>query len=370
MALERIKLSTSIPVVDSHTHVETYRHIEELKQAMDICGFEAMNILSLPGLDKLEKSFTLQNLIHILFKLMYPGKIYAYASLYHFMHDSAGGSFDFAKQAERLIAMGFDGFKMIEGKPTVRKSTGIPLNSDMYEGYFSYLEKNQIPLTFHVADPETFWDPLLVEEWAKASGWFYGDGTFPGKEDLYKEVDGILARHPGLKATFAHFYFLSADIVRAGRFLDKWPNVYFDVTPGTELYVNFGKKQREWHDFFSMYQNRIVFGTDNLTGFDKINPGPEGRIAKMHFMKTFFETYDETIEFYWAKARGICLDESILRKLYAENFRSIAGQTPAAVDKDLVLKECDRVIDWAKKQSDGGVMLEDAIEIKNRILPL
>ena len=43
------------------------------------------------------------------------------------------------------------------------------------------------------------------------------------KEELYSEVEQVLRQHPGLKVILAHFYFLSADLPRARRFMDEHP---------------------------------------------------------------------------------------------------------------------------------------------------
>ena len=68
------------------------------------------------------------------------------------------------------------------------------------------------------------------------AGWFWGDGNFPTTQELYSQIDDILNRHPRLKVVFAHFYFMSADVEGSRVFLDRWPNVSFDITPGVETY--------------------------------------------------------------------------------------------------------------------------------------
>ncbi len=218
-----------------------------------------------------------------------------------------------------------------------------------------------------MADPEINWDPVLISKRSRDSGWFFGDGTYPSKEDFHKEAEGVLKKFPELLVTFAHFYNRSANMAIAASIFDRWPNVHFDITPGMGMYVNFAKDQRGWHDFFTKYQDRIVFGTDNLTGYPIINPGREGIRTKIVFMKAFFETYEDTVEFYDVRSKGIGLDGGVLEKIYSGNFRRIAGDKPARMDKDLVLKECDRILKWSKNLSDGGFIYNNATVIKKRI---
>ena len=107
---------------------------------------------------------------------------------------------------------------MGEGKPTLRKAIGQPLDSPVYDAYYAFCEAQSFPILFHVGDPPDLWDSEKVPEWARRRGWFYGDGTYPALETLYGEVDGILDKFPTLHIILAHFYFGSYDIERAARF--------------------------------------------------------------------------------------------------------------------------------------------------------
>jgi hypothetical protein len=69
----------------------------------------------------------------------------------------------------------------------------------MYDSFFAMLEKQMVPVLYHVADPEEFWDPEKAPSWAKEHGWYYGDGSYPSKEQLYTEAESVLKKFPGLK---------------------------------------------------------------------------------------------------------------------------------------------------------------------------
>ncbi len=114
-------------------------------------------------------------------------------------------------------------------------------------------------------DPEEFWDPDRIPGWAKEHNWGYGPDDVT-KEALYAEVDEVLARHPRLNVSFAHFYFLSADLPRAARFMDEHPSVRFDLAPGIEMLYNISRDPDAGREFFIDYADRIVFGTDLSSG--------------------------------------------------------------------------------------------------------
>ncbi len=58
--------------------------------------------------------------------------------------------------------MGFDGVKMMEGKPNRRKLLARRLDDPIFDGYYRFAEENGVPLTLHLADPAYFWDLSLI----------------------------------------------------------------------------------------------------------------------------------------------------------------------------------------------------------------
>ena len=92
------------------------------------------------------------------------------------------------REAERLMDRGCAGIKMLEGKPQIRKAHPIPdFDRPVWEPYWSLLEERQIPVYFHVNDPEEFWDPEKISKHALESGWLY-DETFINNEEQYRQA--------------------------------------------------------------------------------------------------------------------------------------------------------------------------------------
>lgn len=167
-----------------------------------------------------------------------------------------------ALQARELIARGCDGIKMLEGKPQLRKAFPVPdFDLRCWEPYWTLLEEEQIPLLMHINDPASFWDRENVPEWAAKMGWFYDD-SFINNEEQYRQILTVLERHPMLRVTFAHMFFMSESLGRLGDILDRYPNVMTDLTPGIELYDALSRRPEETRSFFDAYHNRIIYGTD------------------------------------------------------------------------------------------------------------
>ena len=154
-------------------------------------------------------------------------------------------------QVQKLLELGCDGIKLM-CSPDLRRYMKSGFDSPKYSKMFGLLEECEIPMNIHIADPEDFWD----------EGKPYANGLFPSKKQIYEEIFRVLDAHPKLRVTFAHFFFLSNFPEEAERVMEKYPNVCFDITPGVEMYYNFDKKIDVWHDFFTKYSNRILFGTD------------------------------------------------------------------------------------------------------------
>jgi predicted TIM-barrel fold metal-dependent hydrolase len=255
------------------------------------------------------------------------------------------------------MSLGFDGMKMLDGKPDNRKRIGIPLDAPVYDLYFDYLEENQLPLLYHIGDPAIFWDKENCPQYVKDLKWAYLDDSFVSKDGLYREVDGILEKHPDLKVIFAHFYFMDDEsIERASAVLDRWPNVAFDVTPGL-LFKSFGLDLEGWRAFFIKYQDRILFGTDNDYGISK---------ELIYAIRTMLET-DNEIEFWDTHLHGWKLDRPVLEKIYGANFRRYAGADPKQVEPAQVIEECHRIIRRAQNSPMKDALLKDVQDVQDEL---
>jgi predicted TIM-barrel fold metal-dependent hydrolase len=339
-------------LVDCHVHMRGLNSIPNLTAIMDACGMSAINVASLStrGDDNLA-----QNVVGLLFKMRQPGRVYSFGGLRHPESGAVSDPLSFVQQAERLIAAGCDGIKMIEGKPSEYKLVGKTLDSADYGPLYAWLQETGRPLLLHVGDPPRFWSPQ-VEEWVKQRGWSYGDGTFPALEELRAQVETVLDRFPRLNVIFAHFYFMSADLSRAGAFLDRHPGAHLDITPNGELYTDMSRNPGEAREFFIRFQQRILFGTDNAGGRRTPNPDRTAAAAeKVAAMRRFLETDDE-FPYFGGTCRGLALPPEVCVAICAGNFERLAGARPADVNVGLAMAECERLIELARTAGDDPVL--------------
>lgn len=340
-------------IVDSHLHMhggytDTCEFFEGMEQLAQSAGYTGKNVAMVPQWDK---EFFSQNQLGILYKALYPGKVFAYAGFDYYLPQGAAKR-DLAQQARQYHAMGFDGIKMVELKPTVQRNLGMVwISGKEYEEMFRFLEESGMPLLLHIGDPETFWDQDRAPDFALKNGWFYGDGTYPALEALYDDTEKVLRRHPKLKVSLAHFFFLSDQLERAERVMETYPNVRFDLTPGVEMYGNFSKRPRDWREFFIKYEDRILFGTDN--GWGSTTPMTEKiefAVDNVATERRFLETAD-CFTGYGMELRGLDLPQATLEKIYFRNFEVMAGIVPKAVDTAKALAYAEEMLELYRDTS-------------------
>lgn len=255
-------------------------------------------------------------------KLKHPDEVYGYAT-FHMRQEGTPDGADLLKQAKQYHEIGFDGIKMLDGKPTVRKVRAA-LDDACYDPLFSYLEENQIPVLYHSNDPIEFWDIQKIPEWAKDI--YYYDWKEPSKDQITKETVGILKKHPDLNLTVAHFFFLpnTDEYELACELMETYPNFFMDMTPGWEMFQDMHRREADWKGYIQKYSNRLVYGTDmSGVGNNKERLDPLRRVFET---EDVFPLQDYT-------CYGLNLDDATLKNIYSETYRTrIQVNKPKEID--------------------------------------
>ncbi|MCX7016745.1 MAG: amidohydrolase family protein [Candidatus Sumerlaeota bacterium] len=333
-----VVVAPGIPLLDAHVHVRQIQPVEPILEGMDSAGCVRLGFVSTT------RPEGNQNHILLAYKkangerfYIFGAPDYGVAALENAIQlDVQAVAASLAESPARLKAQGFDGIKLIEGKPTARRFLPWPLDSEVYEGFFAAAERLKTPLVWHVGDPEIFWDPQRIYSAARERGWLYDRPGDIRLAAIRREAEHVLDRHPGLRVIFAHFYFLSADLNRARAVLRKYPSICFDTTPGAGMFIDFIPKLAEAREFFLEFEDRLVFGTD-LNDNSYARGGESGGGRALRLARAYYAT-DEFMpgDFPGSprvpegqRIRGIQLPERTLRKFFAGNFQRLAGTKPA-----------------------------------------
>ena len=323
---------SKITIMDNHCHVAFPEPIEDtvkgFEKAIDELQINAISVLSLPRcchtgveLDILENL----KMLYIKEKLSIP--VYAYAGFIYHSDDSS----TYVQYAKDMLELGFDGFKSLEN-PQNRKDVGKGLNHVSYDDFFDYIGRKEIPMLCHVGDPRRNWNTSVATEYAKQMGRVY-DHTFLTMDELYEEMDELFRKHPDVPIVLAHFYFKSDDYDSVAELMEKYPNIYLDLTVGAELFINFSKNTDLWRDFFLRYSKRLILGSDLY--------GAGYGVNRHRAIRQFLETKEP---FQLMQREDIVtpldLPEDVLTDIYSENAKRLLGRTPKPVNRKKIYEYC------------------------------
>lgn len=346
-------MATPQKKIDAHIHYALPLQPETLIEFMDKTGTDMANLVLVPHTQRLSCVPDA-----LMAKYKYPDRFYVFTSLdpsAYFIHPKTLGR-HMAAHVRRMRKCGCDGVKIIEGKPGMRKMLPIPdFDQPCWEPFWAYAEAEQVPILWHLNDPEEYWDPALATDYRKKMGDIYDD-TFVNNEDQYQQVFRVLQRHPKLKIIFAHFFFLSRQLERLEKLFDTYPNIMVDMTPGSEMYRHLSNNHEAAEAFFHRYYRRILYGTDIaarcvmvqlMKGFDETE-----NLRRWELVNRFFEPETDKIvgndgvyllDVEDFRLRGLDLTQAELDCIFWKNFRNFAGEVPRKVEPRLVVKECRRI---------------------------
>lgn len=322
-------------ICDIHNHIGKHMTAEQVvdyfSKIKEANGVMRNCILSIPVLPS-AKYYHTQNLLALQVKdMMWPYT----SSFMGFVHGE--GAEEYLTQLKKGLDMGFEGLKILESHPSLYKKLNFRISDEQFDAAFGFAEENGVPVLMHVADPEESWDITKVDEYALTHGRFYGDEGCLSKEDYYSDVDKILQKHPNLRLILAHFYFMSADIDRAEALFEKYPNIAFDLTPGKEMYENFGLDVEKTRKFFIKYADRLYYGTD-VNDTDMINYH-----SKLYDLVSTALSSAEGFAWSNRNCAGLGLPEDVRDKICSGNFLKLLGQTPKPLDIAKIKKEIVRL---------------------------
>ena len=197
-------------------------------------------------------------------------------------------------------------------------------------------EKLGIPVAFHTGDPVAFFQPWesANERWEELElhpEWSFADRSkYPPLETLFEQVNNVYRKFTGVKFVGVHIAGYSENIKVVGKWLDELPNLWLDTA------ARIGELGRhpadEGHEFFTRYQDRIMFGTDMALWSEcdvqgagpcrNFTPEEHRNFYNIHwrYLQSRDKQFDHPtpIQGKW-KIDGIGLDESALKKIYWEN---------------------------------------------------
>lgn len=276
--------------VDMHEHYRAGGDIEKFLKAAGSLGIS--KIVFVPtGLGPDNKGYIVhQSFLIRYIKKLYPEKIIAFCTI-----DEADPKA--AEVFEDCLQNGGQGLKLLGGHPSFYDE---PFNSEnMYKVYQKAAEY-QVPIMLH--------------------------GSIINVPETKNQLHQVYSDFP--EVTFIHAHYCSAifkgiNLDQCAEFLDKYPNVYVDLSMGGGIkryHRYFREDLAKVKDFILTYQDRILFGSDIILDsaiykdFDFIYNRIQCDID-LHQKEEYTCPYGEKDVLH----QGFDLDRDILKKLYFEN---------------------------------------------------
>ena len=320
---------SKMKIIDSHMHIKCWGE-RELESCFDDYieseGLSAINLCTIP----LAQSNVANNILLGFYKIARPNTyVHAGVELIEIPIDNMPKNMDACTQYRELMEIGFDGIKMLEGKPTEHKRIGKDLNHPAILPLYKEIEKDGTHLIMHSCDPDEFWDLKRAPQWAIDAGWTYDDGTYASYEEIKAQTIKILEECPNLHLTLAHFFFSSKEPELLEELFQKYPNLCVDLTPGGEMYVEFYNNYDYYKDFFNKYSSRLIFGTDRSYHGD-----PKYGKWLFDVVTTFLATDKIKIGYDNKPLKGLGLENSKRDQILFDNFESRVGKAPKMINKE------------------------------------
>ena len=304
----------AFPVIDMHSHdyAKTDEEIAQWVKNMDVCGIEKTIILTMTAgakFDSIVRKYS-----------KYGNRFEFWCGFDYTGFDKAGFGPKAVKELERCYKMGARGVGeegdkgggLYYSQPV--KAMGMHFDDPRMKPLFEKCAELHMPISIHVADPIWMYEKIdsTNDGLMNAQKWFV-DLTKPGIigfDALIQTLENAVKNNPKTTFIACHFANLNHDMARLGELLDKYPNLYADISA---RYAESATIPRYMKIFYEKYQNRLVYGTD--MGFDTYMYRITFRIlesADEHFYET------EQFGYHWA-LNGFCLSKEVLQKLYHDN---------------------------------------------------
>jgi predicted TIM-barrel fold metal-dependent hydrolase len=300
------------PFIDVHNHQEEMPSMDlsTLTTEMDKMNMKVMINLSGSNGETLKRS--IKNV-----RDHFPNRFIVFANIDWDGVGEKGWGEKAAKQLEEDVKNGANGLKIFKDLGfSVKDIHGkrVTVDDPRLDPIWEKAGELKIPVLIHTADPKPFWDPMDAnnERWLELATHPYRkrSNTDPAPWDtLIAEQHRMFMKHPRTTFIAAHFGWYANDLAKLGQLLDEMPNV--NVEFGAVI-AELGRQPRMAKQFFSKYQDRILFGKDSWA--------PEEYNTYFRVLETDDEyfPYHKKYHAFWAMY-GMDLPDDILRKIYYKN---------------------------------------------------
>ena len=253
-------------IIDAHTHVLP-QYAELAVRVMDKTGVESS--ITLEWHDGFGQ--TLRD--HLAIFQRYPGRFVVFGNVDFRRINEPDFAARAADQMEIDAETGMKGIKIYKALGLeYRQENGEfwRINDPRFDPIWAKAGTLHLPILMHTADPSFFWEPINDQNfwngvlYGEYAWWSYYRKGFPSRDELLAERNDVIARHPDTIFICPHIGSKSESLDAAADDLDRLPNLFYDLSARVPILGLSGRHSERSREFFSRYQDRILFGSDAI----------------------------------------------------------------------------------------------------------
>lgn len=323
---------TKVVKIDAHIHINTFKKTVLEQAVQDNFIFISINVdgFSETSIEK-QQEYSIKQCEN------YPDNHFYLTTFRVEGFEQPGWKDSVLKYLNESLATGAVGVKVWKnigmGEKTFERKD-IFVDDQVFDPIFSFLEKNQIPLTGHIGEPKSCWLPI---DQMKISGdiHYYSKNPDyhmflhpenPSYETHIAGRDRMLQKHPNLNYVGAHLGSQEWSLDELAKSLDTFPLMAVDLAErvGYLQYHSF-LNNRKVYAFILKYQDRLMYATDTIID-DNINQEDAGKKLHEIWIKDWiFFNSDRLLtgHGFEGEFKGLHLPKTIIDKIYSKNARRI-----------------------------------------------
>jgi hypothetical protein len=198
--------------------------------------------------------------------------------------------------------------------PSTIHRRGLTLDSPQVQPFFDAIIERRMAVMTHVGDPDTWY------------GSKYSDREkFGVRDEHYAMWERALERYPQIPWVGAHMGGNPENLPRLQSLLDRFPSLSLDCSATRWMARELSARRDEARDFFIRNADRIIWGSDQVSGDDR---GFDFLASRWWVQRKLIETacigpspiFDPDLpEDRQPTLRGLALPDEVLQKIYHDN---------------------------------------------------
>ena len=312
--VEKAKFST----IDMHSHPypESKAEIDTWVKTMDAHGIEKTILLTY----QTGKAF--DSIVELYSK--YDDRFDLWCGFDFTGYTEKGWSKRAVKELERCYKMGAKGIGelgdkgegLLYSKPT--PAHGMHIDDERMKPLIEKCGELGMPINIHVAEPYWMYLPIDAHNdgLMNAANWRIDQSkeNLLLHQELVNTLENAVKENPNTTFIACHFANCSYDLGIIGALLEKYPNLYADISA---RYAETAPLPRYTKAFYEKYQDKLLYGTD-------MGVAPSMYKTTFRILESEDEHFYENdlFGYHWA-LNGLGLDDKVLKKIYYENAKKI-----------------------------------------------